>query len=869
MSDSGAMCRCAQSQCLECLVRANEYAKDFDEERDCPTFRDDDRSERLKVIERTCGVDFATMADTVATPRGDRVVVMVRAVLEPNSAVDWFAQSRTMAPCHQLFFFDKRRSVRTLKRLLGDCTVINHSLRTPSTMRTEQRVDASEWKACQCNRFGCPGTGHRFRQLQARTQHRFEVSANAVAHTECVAASAHYDAIGRQAESIDEASDESLVSALDHWRVFDSTTRLPLLPEAYDVVPLRACDYDDDDEYVDALVERYSAPREEAAKRCAHRCTDPLRFDTPVGRQLPHAALRVEPLDAARAKAFRRAGHTHCTPLCAARVAAALDRSVHEHDVLQELGACYAKLRDEAQQSGAQIAGDEGEVAEVCEKSECLAGTCAHMDLNRTMRPLLDEALAARGKRRAHATDCACLAEYYIEQCASQIVLDLVPLPTNPVYANSGDTVLDVESPLMRELGAKQAVLLLTHSGALDANPIDAEAARGTQRHFETAIARLPAVRRVLTPQFGAFTFAFDRERACFRFARAFDERLEDFFTRYAAAPSAHIPRPQQRRVRGRALDAAAESYDALLRDAQRLVGAELRALGRDDDAASAERARTLTEVALHRGMLRSGDSVRRRKAWLPPILRYCLDTALQSPQCIEHHARATLASSGATRMILGPVCERSIVDEMHATDNRRMLLARVATCLLAPTESMRQFAELVLFGAAALAIVELCDNMPNLRAAERTRVAEQERRALQAKRAEERRVQLAERAAARQRRAAERRERERAEENERRERERAEQEARAEAERESAEREARRQKQAQRRRERQKRRRAERERAHAVAQELLAAQETLLSAERERERARTQQLSLADYLRQEAQLDFFNGGAFSMLCAQ
>jgi len=858
-------CRCAQSNCLECLVRANEQIDNFDEDRDCPTFGGEHKCGQYKTIERTCGVDFATLADTINTPREHRVAVMVSAVVEPNSAIKWFDRERTIPACRQLFFFDSRHSVRTLKRLLADCVVINHSVTTPRTMRFQQSVSREHWRLCQCDRFGCPGTGHRFRQIQARLGSNFEAAADAVAHTECAAASVHYDRIGLQVTESERDNCDTVANALDHWRVFDSQTRMPLLPEPYDTEPLTRRGFESEAAYLEALIERYTQEAEDAAKHCAETI-DPLRFDTPLSSQLPYAPLRVDPIDCEQVKKFRRDAHTHCTPLCASRLAKALDCTVKEHTMLDQLGECYEQLEEEKKAQG--LVSDSESDEESDSSMPCLAGTCAHLEMERSIRPLLNEVLAAWGARRAHPVNCSCLAEHFIDQCGAQVSLDLVPLPTNPVFPNNGNTVLGVESPLMRELGAKQAVALLINNGVLESNPIVDDAERGTQHHFETAIARLPPIRKILASQFGNYSFTFDRERACFTFAPSGGERVEDIFTRYAAAPSPRIARPQQRRVLGRKYSAEHDSYDALLRDAQRLVGAELRERGKTDAAERAERARTLTEVALHRGMMGCTDSVNRRKAWLPPATRYCLETAMRAPQCVERHARTTLVHSGDAQIILGSVCERSIVDELHVSDNRRMLMARITTCLTAPEHSTRQFFELVLFTMAALVIIDLCECLPNLRAAERQRAADEARRALERKRLEERRVKQAERAEARKRRDQERRARER-EEEERRVREEREAELRRAEEEKKAIAAKKREAARARRAKRKQARRAARERAEKIAHQLRAAQAALIEAEREKKRQSERQPSLADYLQLEAQIDFFSGGAFSMLSVQ
>lgn len=876
MSSGDNGCRCAQSNCLECLMRATEQVENFDETRDCPTFGGEHRCGQYKTIERTCGVDFATLADTIGTPPEHRIVVMVSAATEPNSAVRWFGREHNTPACHQLFFFDARRSVRTLKRLVGDCVVINHCTKTPRTMRFRQTVGQEHWRLCQCDRFGCPGTGHRFRQLQARLGKKFEPSADAVAHTECAAASMHYDRIGLQ--MAEHEVDATAAGTLDQWRVFDSKTRMPLLPEPYDVEELRRSAFADDDAHLSAMLTRYAASSEHGAKRCA-QTIDPLRFDTTVAGQLPNAPLRVEPIDREQVKKFRRNARAHCAPLCAAHLAKALDRILIDHQVLDTLSESYAKLKEARTAADDSEASDSESDSESDGSSMCLSRTCAHLDIEQSLRPLVNKTLAAAGARRTHPIDCSCLAEHFIDQCDKQLSLDLVPLPTNPLFPNNGDTVLDIESPLMRELGAKQAVALLMSRGVLDTNPIVADAARGTQFHFETAIVRLPALRKMLATQFGQYAFSFDRDRACFAFERRYSERVEELFTRYAAAPSSRISRPQQRRVLGRKYDAVADTYEAMLRDAQSLVAAELRALGKEDDAARAANARTLTEVALHRGMLGSADSVRRRKAWLPPAALYCLESTLAASQCVEKHARHTLAHSGSTQIILGPVCERSIVDELHATDNRRMLMARVTTCLMGQTQSTREFAETVLFLTAALVVVDLCECLPNLRATERQRVAEEARRALEARRLEERRIKQAERAEARKLRDKQRQlraiEEQRAQEAERvlaaleAERQRAQkaEEARAAEQRELQR--VRLEKKQERRRQKQKKRRQTRERAEEVAQQLRAAQQALVAAEHEKKLQSQRQPSLEDFLRLEAQIDFFNGGAFSMLSVQ
>jgi len=846
-------------------MRARKQIEEYDATRDCPTFDPAGRRGGRRTIHRRCGAAFATLLDTIDTPAEFTAAVLVESYLEPNSATRWTGSGAygTAPPsCRQVFFFDTRRPLRALIRLIGDCQMVNHAAGAMHLMRFEQSVGVRDAHLCQCGKLGCPGTGYRYRVLQQRVGGAHVVCPDAVSHTTCCAASRYYDQLSEQLVAADACESEPS-AALDHWLVVDKHTGLPLLPEEYDVTPLAAEDFETEEDYCDALLERYSKSHDEhTSKRTAQIVYEPLRFDLDAGAQAAGSPLHVRVINADAAVRSYRTATTHCAPLCAQRIGRMADRA----------GARYAEMQDvlrSAKHKSGGGAGDDPESAEASDEDPC----AAFETLSCTVGALVDETLDAVGRRHEHPTDCSCLIERYLNRhCERQIEIDLVPLPTNPLYPNMGDTIFDIGSPLMRELGVKQAVCALLNAKRLDANPIERDAERGTQHHFETVLVRNVPLRKMLAAQFGDFRFSFNAERRCFDFCALDSQRAEQRFARQKERPNARQHRADA--VHGRVYDAEADSYESLISRARRLIGNRLRAAG-GADAALLERvatAPTLTELALHNGALRDPELATNCAAWLTPAVAICLHQAAGSASQLETHARAVLNAEHSERAVLGRVCERSIVNELHRTTNRRVVMARIGVCLLCSASTMRQFRDAVLFVTSAFALVRLADSLPQLEADERQRAESAERARMDRERAEKRRAMLAEqRELARQRKAVAReRKRQEAErrsrrEAERRAREECERRAREERERRAREERERKRRDAERKRQEAERKRQEAERREAKRKRQEAERRDAERKERER-LAAMRQPSLVDFLRTEAQIDFFQ---FSTLSVQ
>lgn len=633
---SGGM-KCTGKHCADCTAHR------------CPSVVHR-RHDGWSLVERLVLGDAHTLISTLAVPREYCIAVVVKSEMEPNSGVNWAGYRDNSLACTQVLFFDSRRRIEELERLVIDSTILHHTWEQETDVRFNQLVVDS--RHCACGRERCPGSAHRSRLLTARMHCAPALSGafNEVSapHTECGLASPGYTRLATaathltfQRSSVMEAraASESIANACaqtvaEYWQIYDETTGYPLLLGA------------DDDSDNSAHGARFAA--------------DPM--------------VALFATDAPSVMAAHAQSH-HKTPLCAARLLQTLTQhSSHPNNASQSF-------------------------------VEQLTNS---VDRDLLFRLLHGAILAASKKGVSHVDDdnCCCLIHHYIEtRCAEQVLLTLVALPTNPLYAEAGDSIADIESESARMLMCNQAAEALQVQGRMTRGAIDWRAKRGAPNHYDTVLMKNAAMQGLVSARAGRFTRTYDAINDRFNFHRlgpARDTSVE--FRRYCARQKNAVNTVHAGLYRtAQTQKLASMSYAAVLDASKRFFGVA--------DAQS------LSEIALKRGLFGDGKLLASLEHWLPPAAKHCVEHSIRSPDDIVECVHRILESGSepAQRLILSTTCEQRLLSELQLTDNRRLVMARITGLFfkgLRHEASDCDYSDAVIYLTAAVLLLHQCDEL-------------------------------------------------------------------------------------------------------------------------------------------------------------
>lgn len=257
------------------------------------------------------------------------------------------------------------------------------------------------------------------------------------------------------------------------------------------------------------------------------------------------------------------------------------------------------------------------------------------------------------------STKCNCLTEYYIQHmCERQVKIQALAVPTAPIYSRLGDSVFSINSPAMRQLVTKQAVLAITDERI----PIGTNAEPGSILHYDSVLHTQKRVRDFAKKKFGNFSSRKTLQPGRIRFR------------------SVHFKTPDFDKANSWLL-----SHEKSLTRVHEYFGVE------------ANRFKTLGSLAIHLGYMTNSERGTKNRSWLPAIAQKC--TSVVNPICTED--RVTPFSV---------TCELDILSEMYHTANRNLLMARLSCCFLASCNPNTHTRSAFII-ASALAIVSMLDD--------------------------------------------------------------------------------------------------------------------------------------------------------------
>ena len=258
-------------------------------------------------------------------------------------------------------------------------------------------------------------------------------------------------------------------------------------------------------------------------------------------------------------------------------------------------------------------------------------------------------------------TKCNCLTEYYIEHmCESQVRVQAISMPTAPIYTRLGDSVFSIESPAMRQLVTKQAVLAIVDERI----PICPNAEPGSITHYDTVLHTKKRVQEFAKKKFGNFS---SRET------------------------------PRTGRIRFRSVNFKPNDSNKANKNSWLFSHEEALTRAHDYFGVEPNQFKTLGSLAIHLGYMGTCERGTKNRSWLPAVAKKC--TSVVNPICTE--GRFTPFSVA---------CELDLLNEMYHTPNRNLLMARLACCFLA-SSNPNTHNRSAFITASALAIVSMLDD--------------------------------------------------------------------------------------------------------------------------------------------------------------
>lgn len=757
------MCKACTGKQRKCAKQSTKSQKAYDAENDCPGNAPDQRSSAV-LMEQQCGADFATLVDVIGVPSQHVAAVIVRSAIEPNSAAHWPDSSSSTPSCVQLLFFDTRRSVRELEQLIADVYYLNHTM-TMSGMPTFTRIvpRAVAIEKCQCGRDYCRADEFRAAQAQRRAQIA-PVRALLAQHScsdapqqqhiltpnVCWLASGDCDedVTGVYLESdtlplVPDTPQTRLprVAALRNWHMYDTASNSPILPaDSGDESDLNQQDFLCIGKTLYRAL-KFDAPLEEQ--------TAPLLYDMPVdgvNSLLVNSAITLGSLNVEEVMRCRRASE-HCTPICCKDAAKQMcvdliscDYSVKEmvRDASDEARRCLSRKNaddndDDDEQSGDDYAdasdgSESGEEALTSDGRRCLPPVAdpqceqvlAKLAILDTILDGVSAATSAPPKHKGmskssatHEYGCACFIDAFLrKRCTKMIDITLVALPSHPVYRELGDSIFGVGSPMLRNLIVAHcmaqtkcadggAAIPLSRGGAYVDAEIDMAAPRGTAQHVDSVLADRPDLRQTLEHFFGKFKCTeLPPTRAGMRIVEfhgfenrqrqhAFGERVQRALNNSAPAVK------RQPWWIGGVLGAQCpwHTYEEVLAASKAAFRAP-------------PGIRSLAELAWHRGKMSDTQLWHKLADWMPGVIRKLLLVQADRPACnIEMMIRDMLELPQNEGRVISLATEKTIVEELLATRNWRVALARCVMATMGRVDCLLVYQHSLVTAACMVAI--------------------------------------------------------------------------------------------------------------------------------------------------------------------
>jgi hypothetical protein len=277
---------------------------------------------------------------------------------------------------------------------------------------------------------------------------------------------------------------------------------------------------------------------------------------------------------------------------------------------------------------------------------------------------------------RHPSAQCNCLVEHYIaERCTSAVYVHATPLPSAPLCTRLfGDQVLSIHSPAMRELFVTQTARRL--NSQINRTGAAKEAARivvvptatpGSANHYDTVLHQNKQIKALAREAFG----------------EAPEKRSTQGKQVAAVVATASVLTAQR---------AWLQSHAGALEHLHRLFCVE------------PGRFETLGQLAISLGYANGTTTERTHKTshWLPPPALLCVREA--EARVARHINCAFVPFSVA--------CEANLLRDICQTDNRRLVMARITTCLLSGA-SVDEFSndKSALMTIAATAILLMIDD--------------------------------------------------------------------------------------------------------------------------------------------------------------
>lgn len=656
----------------------------------CPTQEPGQRRAAVRFVQQ-CGIDLVSMFDCLTVPREHVAIVTLRADTPPNSAVSW-GDYKNVAACEQMFFIDTRRSVSQMLQCVANTMFVNHTAMCYGVPTFERAADrAVAERECQCMHNRCPGSQHRARVILQRTYGRASAASKEPALCNlCPLTSTCYDKdltmqiSGVMASTVTDSVDFAV--RLANWQIHDATTHMPLLPESPDSKKNLKLEF-------------------VIADKTAWRT---LRFDKPVAEQcvslppIPEtdnlsapSSLTMHAVDIDDVLA-RRARSQHSPPLCCGELKmfqALLKQHVTLDRVIADVCNDVQRMFQEKTLFKAKPAASDEENY--------------HVDASAALNSMVsdyytDLVLSHAGEER-HAADCSCLFEQFLRRrCTQQIDLLLVPTPLNNLYRQCGDSIYNIESPLMRELGVHGAIIkakigapILGLGAELLDIVVDRHADNGDPQHFDSVIVSNADLRRTMRGLFGTFESLGKRR---FRSTEKFPQSQHAFVTYLARNGKPTVRRYGDVFVHEKL--AHLKTYEDVLHESKLVFGAH-------------DEIESLTELLLFRGKLRDPSAWRTHEDWLVPALRYLIEAACKDVVGnVEEYAINMLTLPDNKRRIFTTSCERVIVEELLETSNWRLALARCAAAVLTDQFSMVIYRQTIVH---AVCLIMVADQLQEL----------------------------------------------------------------------------------------------------------------------------------------------------------
>lgn len=722
-----------------CAKQAKLKSKEYDAENDCPGNAPGQRSSAI-LMEQQCGADFATLVDVIDVPPQYVAAVIVRTAIEPNTSAQW-AESASAPNCSQVFFFDTRRTVRELEKLLADVYYLNHTM-TMAGMPTFARIvpRAVAVEKCQCGRDNCRADEHRAALVErrscitpVRSMFTLDGGKSAAPHVLtpniCHLTSGDCDedvtGIYLDADTMPIVVDAPTTRvkrapALRYWHLYDSVSGAPILPADSNA---DSALNGDDFLFIGSTLYRALKFDTSIDAQAASLFTDLKEGGMLMSNPLTLGSLNVDEVMRCRRSSV------HSAPICWHDEAKQMCKDLIQcnygvEDMVQD-AACEAKrcLNEESTPDASDDDDDdeEGRDGELTrdgrrglpQRDPANANVLAKLAVLDQIGECVSAFISASPKHKGmsktaatHEYGCSCFIDAFVRtRCTKQIDLTLVALPSHPIYRELGDSVFSVTSPMLRNLivahcltRAKCASTIpLNRGGAYVDAEIDMFALRGTPHHIDSVLADRSDLRQTLEHFFGKFS--------CWEAPKRGDLRVVHF-NPTEHRQRQHVYSERVARILSNTTSGKRQQWvgEVLGERVPWLTYEEVLAASKSAFKAPANII-SLSELAWHRGKLSDPVLWRRLADWMPGVVKRLLAHTDGAECDIDLMMSDMLAVPINEGRAISLVTEKAIVEELLAARNWRAALARVAMSSLAHVDSLLVYQHAIVTSACMMAI--------------------------------------------------------------------------------------------------------------------------------------------------------------------